>query len=339
MSKIFFSWQSDVAQNATTRAIRRAAATAAAAMTEKFGDLVAVEEATSNSPGSPYIPAELAKNIQTSDIFIADITSITQTTDGKNIPNPNVTFELGLAVAHLGWERVILLYNERVAEFDKLPFDFDRQRISKYKMLEAKKPTVSDQKKLANLVTTAVETILDQNPLRPRDLEGKSETEIKHQRDVINLRWFLRHINIDMLGTHVNEMPDRLYYYAVVMSDGLEGVVQSTSFSLYDEPLEDLLRRLHHDLVASLGFSDIYRDTNSPWMHALGLLGSGRNAPQERDAAEEIRKIIASLAKTLRQVVAEIRTNYLEIDLDETSAGFARSYRDMVDQVESERKL
>lgn len=49
-----------------------------------------------------------------------------------------------------------------------------------------------------------------------RDLEGKSETEIKHQLDVINLRWFLRHINIDMLGTHVNEMPDRLHYYAVV---------------------------------------------------------------------------------------------------------------------------
>jgi hypothetical protein len=337
MAKIFFSWQSDVAQNATTRAIRVAAAAVAASMTSKLGNLVTIEEATSNVPGSPYIPGKLAEKIRDSDIFIGDITSIVSTVDGKSLPNPNVTFELGLAAAHLGWDRIILLFNARVAKFEKLPFDFDRHRISKFKITEAKKPAVSEQKNLTDLVTMAVEMILDQNPLRPRELEGNSEPEIKHKRDLVNLRWFLRHISIDMLGTHIQDMPDKLHYFAIMMSDGLEAVVNSPSFRLYNEQLEDLLRSLHHDLRASLSFDHVYRDTNTPWLHAFGLRGANRDFRQEADAEVEIRTIVGSLAQTLGRIVSEERAHYLELDLEETSAEFARSYREMVDDVERDR--
>ena len=336
MSKIFFSWQSDIAQNSTTRAIRRAAAIAATAMTLKFDTLVTVEEATSNSSGSPYIPGELAKKIQASEVFIADITSIVQMANGKSLPNPNVTFELGLAAAHLGWERIILVFNIAAAKFEKLPFDFDRHRISKYSMAEAKKPSEVEQNQLNDLVTIAVETILDQKPLRPRDLEGKSEAEIKHERDVVNLRWFLRHISIDLLGKHVQDMPNMLHYFAVFMSDGLEGVVNSASFNLYDEPLEDLLRSLYRDLKLSLSFDHLYRDSNSQWLQLFGVLGRNRNFEENMKTEAEIRAIILSLAENLREVVSAIRSKYLEIDLDETSAEFSQSYRQMVENVERE---
>ena len=336
MPKIFFSWQSDVAQNATTRAIRVAASAAAAAATAKFGELVILEEATSNVSGSPYIPGKLAEKIQASDIFIGDITSIAMTVDGKSLPNPNVTFELGLAAAHLGWDRIVLLFNEKVSTFEKLPFDFDRHRISKFRISEAKKLAPSEQSRLTELVTLAVDTIIDQKPLRPRDLEGKPEAEIKHERDLVNLRWFLRHISVDLLGVHIRDMPDMLHYFAITMSDGLEGVVNSPSFRLYDEPLEQLLRSLYHELKASLSFDHVYRDTNSPWVHALGLRGGNRDFQQETEAAEEIRTIIASLARTLVSVVSAIRERYIDIDLDETSAVFSRGYREMVDSVDGD---
>ncbi|RZF63686.1 hypothetical protein EWE75_14490 [Sphingomonas populi] len=335
MTTIFFSWQSDVAPNANTRAIRGAVAAAAAAMTAKFGEQVTPDEATRNVPGSPYIPGKLAEKIQKSDIFVGDVTSIAVLTDGKSLPNPNVTFELGLAAAHLGWDRIILLFNEELATFDNLPFDFDRHRISKYKIAEAKKLAAADQKKLTDLVTIAVETILDQQPLRPRDLEGKSEAEIKRQRDLVNLRWFLRHISIDMLGTHIQEMPDRLHYFAIVMSDNLEPLINSPSFRLYDENLEQQLRSLYHDLKSSLSFDHVYRDTNTPWVHALGVRGPNRDYRQETRAAEEIRTIVASLSLTLGRVIAEVRSKYLEIDLDETSAEFARNYQKLKEDVEA----
>lgn len=334
MKHIFFSWQSDIASNANTRAIRIAVDAAARVMTTKFGEEIARDEATRDVPGAPYIPGKLAEKIRRSDIFVGDITSISVMPDGKSLPNPNVTFELGLAVAHLGWDRIILLFSESIANFDKLPFDFDRHRISRYKIEDVNKPATVDQKKLTDLVTRAVEIILDQSPLRPRELEGKSEAEIKHSRDLVNIRWFFRHISIDMLGSHIQEMPQKLHYFAIIMSDGLEGVVDSPSFRLYDEALEDRLRSLYHDLNASLGFFAAYRETNSPWVQAFGMRGSDRDVAKEVEITGEIRKIVASLATNLDHVISRIRADYIEIDLDETSREFARGYCKMVDDAQ-----
>ena len=179
MTTVFFSWQSDIAQHSTTRAIRNAIATAAAAATAKFGTTVVPEEATRNVPGSPYIPFKLAEKILKSDIFIADITTVALTSSSKSVPNPNVAYELGLAAAHLGWDRVILLFNEAVAEFKDLPFDFDRHRISKYRIAEAKTVASAKQNSLAALVTLAIDTIIDQDPPARRRRRAHRPPEIR----------------------------------------------------------------------------------------------------------------------------------------------------------------
>ncbi|RWB39770.1 MAG: hypothetical protein EOQ46_26425 [Mesorhizobium sp.] len=210
----------------------------------KYGTPVVPDEATRDVPGSPYIPFKLAEKIRGSDIFIADITTVASTASAKSLPNPNVAFELGLAAAHLGWDRIILLFNEEIADFKELPFDFDRHRISRYKIAEAEKKNTAQQQALTNLVTLAIDTIIGKNPLRPRDLEGKSDVEIKRVRDIANLRWFFRHMSVEMLGAHVREMPEMLNYYAPVMSDRLEEVLNSPSFNLYDTKFEKLLRSM-----------------------------------------------------------------------------------------------
>ena len=335
--KIFFSWQSDVAQNATTRAIRGALAKAAAAATARIGAPVTPEEATRDVPGSPYIPAKLAEKIRGSDIFVADITTVATMPSGKSVPNPNVTFELGIAAAHLGWDRVVLLFNRDVAEFKDLPFDFDRHRISTYRVVEAKTVASSERKALEELVAVAIDTILDQDPPRPRDLEGKTEQEIKHGRDAANLKWFFRHISVDMLGMHASEMPDMLHYFAPVMYDGLSEVLASPSFRLYDKDLEKRLRSLVVKLGKSLGYDQHYRELNSAWVQAFGQPGPYRDFQKERDAAKEIRKIVAGLARELRHVVETVRGEFIEIDLDETSRAFAQEYRAMVARVQVDR--
>lgn len=328
--RVFFSWQSDVAQNATTRAIRLAVARAAAFITDKYGRQVISDEATRNVPGSPYIPAKLAEKIRTSDVFIGDITSIAVTPEGKSLPNSNVTFELGLAAAHLGWDRVILLFNEKIAAFDKLPFDFDRHRISRYKIAEGKAASAKDQKVLDDLVMIAIDTILDQQPLRPRELEGKSESQTKHDRDVVNLRWFFRHMSVDLLGMHTREMPEMLHYFAPVMYDGLNGVLNSPSFRLYDAALEKRLRSLVRDLGKTLAYDGHYRELNISWVQAFGQRGPYVDRQAELAAASEIRKAVRSLARDLDRVVQTVRANFLEVDLDELSQRFGLEYNQMI---------
>jgi len=336
MTTVFFSWQSDTAQNSTTRAIRSAIAAAAAAATAKFGNSVIPEEATRDVPGSPYIPFKLAEKIRKSDIFVADITTVALTPSSKSVPNPNVAYELGLAAAHLGWDRIILLFNEALAEFKDLPFDFDRHRISRYKIAEAKVASGTGQKSLDSLVALAIDTIIDQNPLRPRDLEDKSEADIKRARDIANLSWFFRHMSIDLLGMHTREMPDMLHYFAPVMFDGLDAVLQSPSFKLYDESLEKRLRAMVRKLGKSLRFDHHYRELNNIWVQAFGLPGPYRDFQKEMDAAAEIRKIVASLARDLEKVIMAVRRDYLEIDLDETSRHFAKEYSDITKRSQAE---
>jgi hypothetical protein len=332
MIRIFFSWQSDIGQDATTRAIRQAVAQAVAAMITKHGSQVVPDEATSNVAGSPYIPGKLAEKIQHSDIFICDVTSIAVSRGGKSLPNPNVTFELGLAAAHLGWERVVMLFNEELAEFKNLPFDFDRHRISKYKMADSKAAVASRQGALDDLVKRAVNTIIDQNPLRPRDLEGKSEAQTRHDRDVVNLRWFFRHMSVDLLGKHTREMPDKLNYFASVMCDGLDAIIQSPSFYLYDAALEKRLRALVSELKITVAHDEYYRETSNFQCHILDL-HSFHNKHKVQDAfIAKIENIIASLTRNLNWVIKAVRKNYIEVDLDDLSQKFNLDYIKMIKQ-------
>ena len=299
-------------------------------MTNKYGISVIPDEATRDVAGAPYIPAKLAEKVAKSDIFIADITSIAMSQDGKSLPNPNVTFELGLGAAHLGWDRVVLLFNEEVADFKNLPFDFDRHRISKYRMADNKKAIQEKKKSLDGLVKLAIETIIEQKPLRPRDLEGKSESQIKHDRDVVNLRWFFRHMSVDLLGKHTLEMPDHLYYFGPVMYDGLLGVVRSTSFRLYNTPLEKQLHLIVRDLGKTLEHDGHYRELNNRWVQAFGDRGPYINHAAQAAAATAIRKSTRSLGRRLEKVVSAIRNEYIEVDLDALSREFGREYSEMI---------
>ncbi|HEM7578001.1 TPA: hypothetical protein U2J86_005053, partial [Serratia marcescens] len=60
------------------------------------------DQATDDTPGSTEITATIIAKISTSQIVISDVTVIPK----KEFPNPNIMFELGFAVAKLGWGRI-----------------------------------------------------------------------------------------------------------------------------------------------------------------------------------------------------------------------------------------
>ena len=128
---IFYSWQSSVGNQDNRSYIRN-----------KIGALVKshtdynlkLDEATRDKTGSPDIVSSILGKISIADIFVCDLTIIDKDdeTNGHGMPNPNVMFELGVAVANIGWERIICVINTYYGEIKLLPFDINHHRCLQY---------------------------------------------------------------------------------------------------------------------------------------------------------------------------------------------------------------
>ncbi len=86
------------------------------------------EKDTDGISGTPNIVQAIFNKIDKCSIFIADVTFIAESENGKLIPNPNVILELGYAVKTIGWERTILIMNNAYGKAENLPFDMLQHR-------------------------------------------------------------------------------------------------------------------------------------------------------------------------------------------------------------------
>jgi len=131
---IFFSWQSDTESKYNRNYIK--------GLLNDFASRsdcsIEIKESVGDSAGSPNIVDKVISEIEKCNIFVCDVTPIT-TYNNKKLPNPNVLFELGYAMCHLGWERIICIANESYGAITDMPFDIRQNRISKYKYSEKEK--------------------------------------------------------------------------------------------------------------------------------------------------------------------------------------------------------
>ncbi len=159
---IFFSWQSDLPKETNTNLIKTALNKV---IKEIPSHNFVLDEATRYMSGSENIPNKIIEKVKYSDIFICDITSINSHQDiHRIVTNPNVVFELGYAVSILGWRRVILLFNTSLGQLSDVPFNFDRQRISKYNTDDLQKNKNECIKNLVELISRVIVVIVDENP-------------------------------------------------------------------------------------------------------------------------------------------------------------------------------
>ena len=199
---VFYSWQDDLDSKTNKNFIRRALEEGRNLVNEspEYRDInIVIDEATRDEPGSPNIPRTILSKIQKADVFICDITTINHDApdERRKVPNPNVVFELGYAVALLGWGRIILLFNEAFGSIPgDLPFDLTGQRVSKYRQApqgasgKADAKTIRDSRtKLASLCRDAIKQILLSKPERPAMLSNDLPGMIQRRRDVDILRY------------------------------------------------------------------------------------------------------------------------------------------------------
>jgi hypothetical protein len=309
---LFYSWQSDLPDLANRNGIRDALRGVRKAIKGEI-DLL-VDEATRDTPGSPNIPNKIFEKIRACDVFVADVTTITgMPYAGRPCANPNVVFELGYAVAQVGWERIILLVNTDISSLKDLPFDFDRHRAMTYTL--AMKPAPDQMKALQASLKVGVEVIAKHNPPRPRDLEGLSPRDLRRKRDLGNITWALEQVHQPSLDYFIETMPYQFLHKIFWYYESFKGVVNSSLFYISDPNLAKLFRAWLEGWDHALSGGEHFEMASNPDLY---IWTSDRH-PKGNRAKIKIRDGVTKMEAARRAILSEVRSNYIEIDINATN--------------------
>ena len=194
-SIVFFSWQSDLDAK-TNRNVISGCLKDICKKNNLFFD-----EATAERCGSPDIASTIEEKIRNADIFVADVTIINAGTTSKTTPNPNVLFELGIAQATLGWDRIILIVNTAYAPISDLPFDIKSHRALSYSLNSQDIESLSNKQKTTRIyepLKNGILSILDKNPLK-EILKGNNPKQIQYNKDYEKLENLLDYFHFDSI--------------------------------------------------------------------------------------------------------------------------------------------
>lgn len=278
--------------------------------------MIEIDEATRNVSGSPNIPATILSKISVADAFVGDITTINGTQPDRRVPNPNVVFELGYAVATIGWERSILLFNKEHGRFpDDMPFDFDRHRVSDFH--GSSPPTDKQRKSLIELLSTALASIVRANPDKPNSTESPEQK--MRDRDIENINWVLRTLHLPTLDQHVLDCPKMITDKVLHFWEGFDGVMNNSLFHLYDQKLLGLFRSFHEAFRETVRHGEYYHANIDSTAYIFSNPGDLPLSPDKEADWDAMQKAACSMRQIILAILEEVRTNYLEISIDQTN--------------------
>ncbi|MEQ1741738.1 MAG: hypothetical protein ABL869_04455 [Candidatus Nitrotoga sp.] len=318
--RVFYSWQSDSPKKTNLNAIRQALCGAGKCIELRHVELKFIaDEATRDTSGSPNIALKILEKIERADVFVADITTVTLPGAERPCPNPNVIYELGYAVGQLGWDRVILLFNQAHGKFpDDLPFDLIQQRASPYLITEAAPKT--EHADLTKFLEVAINAVIEKNPKTPVELRGFSREKLEHEHDVENIEWLMSTIHLPTLDQHILELPriidDRVFWFW----EGFKGVVTNSLFSLYDKTLENSVADLFIAWQSTLSFYQRYNGTPNGQRYIFSNLGDAPLSNEQQVDWDAIEAARDKMAQALQALLNRLRESYIEVHLQKTNA-------------------
>ena len=127
--KVFWSWQSDTPGKIGRHFIRGVLEDTLAQL--KAGDELDeparqdlhLDHDRKGVPGSPDLAKAILEKVRNSVVFVADVTPVGKTNDGKPLINSNVAIELGYALPVVGDDGLLMVFNEAYGVRESLPFD------------------------------------------------------------------------------------------------------------------------------------------------------------------------------------------------------------------------
>lgn len=318
--RVFYSWQSDLPKKTNLNAIRNALKSAGSNIEFAHSELKFIaDEATRDTSGSPNIALKILEKIENADVFVADITTITLPGAERACPNPNVVYELGYAIGQLGWDRVILLFNQVYGKFpDDLPFDVIQQRASPFSI--SKDGSKSEHASLTKLLEVAINAVLEKNPKTPVELRGLSREKLEHDHDVENIRWMMSTIHLPTLDQHLYDLPRVIDDRAIWFWEGFKGVVTNSLFSLYDQVLEKFVLALFTAWEITLKFDNRYHDTPGGTRYIFSNPGDAPLSAEQQTDWDAIESARVDMANALQSLLDRLRECYIEVNIHKTNS-------------------
>jgi hypothetical protein len=130
--KVFWSWQSDLPGKISRHFVREVLDQAITQVNAAFAveepqreSEVSLDHDRKGTPGSPALAELIFEKIRGSDVFVADVTPIGQTSGSpmKKLINANVAIELGYAIGAHSDRRLLMVLNTAYGQREDLPFD------------------------------------------------------------------------------------------------------------------------------------------------------------------------------------------------------------------------
>ena len=321
--RIFYSWQSDLPPKTNRSAIQKALAHAIRKLKSEFPEVNFIaDEATRGESGSPNIALTILAKIEKADAFIADISTIRP--GGENArpcPNPNVIYELGYASAHVGWGRIILMFNRAHGALSDLPFDIRQQRVSSYPPAEGSAEDASDY--LRSLLQKSIREIYLTKPKTPAEMRDIPIEKIRYDSDVRRIKHLLSWVETVALQHHIDNTPRRIDDVTFFMWDNFQEIVSSLSFSLHDEMLNSLVRKLYAAWGATMEHTRFHDATEgkNPGEGVVylrrpeqgALVAEWQEFWNAREAAAH------DMAIALRGLLEHLHSHFAVVNIDETN--------------------
>lgn len=326
---IFYSWQSDSPIETNQKAIRVALRDASNKIEEDLENInLILDEATRDTVGGINIPSTIFDKVLISDIFVCDLTTInSESIDAKRkVPNPNVLIELGYAIATIGWDRILMLFNKAHGNFPlDLPFDIAQHRIIAYKILD--KSDNNGKGQLKSDLFGAIKAIIQKNPIKQSKKKDLNPDEKKREIDINNLRWILNTIHIPTMDTFIEELPERVIHIIFHFWEGFKGVLNNSLFHLYNKESENLIKSIYTHWDKILSYGNRYRSLLNSEIYSFirpeGDMPFDNEAQNDWDNLLKEREL---LNDSFKKLLNHVRENYIEISLEETSKNAINEY-------------
>jgi len=159
--KVFYSWQLSTSGKYNKYFIRDCLLSAVKDLNQSIPiedrdqiKNIEVDSDTQGTAGSPPIFTTILNKIDTSTLFIADVS-----TSSKKTCNSNVMLELGYAIKTVGFDNILMIFNTALGSIDDLPFDLRSLRISNYSYKEGDDKKAAS-KHLTSLLKTSISAAL-----------------------------------------------------------------------------------------------------------------------------------------------------------------------------------
>jgi hypothetical protein len=343
--RVFYSWQSDLPEQVNAQLIRSVLSEVTTAINEDddLATKMSVDEATRDLPGSPNIAAAIFQKIIKADVFVCDLTKVSETKapngDTRKYCNPNVAIELGFAIRELGWDRIVLVFNKAYGKLpDDLPFDAKGHRTSTYQCapeFDGNKITVKCKNEIKNakgalreVLLTGVKAVLSNRPKRPRELEGECPDAIKRKQDIEQLKRVFDWIHPSVMDDFFERLSfTRLTLVAEWFRDRLSTLVHSTKFHIHDAELKRLIREFVTAWSRCFTHADnMDVDQGGRWSFFRLHMDMFKSEEQERQykyTGKQLKPTHAALHALLNYV----RAHYLEIDPNKCGREALKAYQ------------